>query len=238
MKQPAPPGPVQNNTHDWPDAFIVDWSMYFVPDENDEPPYTPYPKTSYNVTTGKTYYFTDANGVHNMKEVYDEYCIPVFGDPSSSMGSQNHYSCDFLNVGSTQTAFVVLHEDKPVGAPDCCIIGQPFHPPPPNFYTNMPVRWQAKVEDDMVDWNAVWDVDAGIFNYGFNQVTSEPYAFYMIGVPWVTHWMWQRFSNFRAEAPPTEVWKIPSACAEATACPGWEPSDSPSQTLYSLVSNN
>ena len=33
-----------------------------------------------------------------MKEVYDEYCIPVFGNPLSSMGHGNKYSCDFLNV--------------------------------------------------------------------------------------------------------------------------------------------
>lgn len=35
-----------------------------------------------------------------MKEVYDEYCIPVFGNPLSPMGKENHYSCDFLNVGA------------------------------------------------------------------------------------------------------------------------------------------
>lgn len=105
--------------------FIVDWKFYFVPDDADAPPYTPLPTTPYNVTNGRTYYydnpgkififvflillcslinwtffirFTLATGVRNMKEVYDEYCIPVFGNPFSSMGHGNKYSCDFLNV--------------------------------------------------------------------------------------------------------------------------------------------
>jgi hypothetical protein len=37
-------------------------------------------------------------GERNMKEVYDQYCIPVFGAPLTPMGRWNKYSCDFLNV--------------------------------------------------------------------------------------------------------------------------------------------
>ena len=42
--------------------------------------------------------FSSDTGERNMKEQYDEYCIPVFGNPLSSMGHGNHYSCDFVNV--------------------------------------------------------------------------------------------------------------------------------------------
>jgi hypothetical protein len=65
--------------------------MYFVPDSADAPlaPYTPDPKTPFNVTVGTTYYQHDpVTGLTNMRESYDEYCIPVFGDPASPMGSQ------------------------------------------------------------------------------------------------------------------------------------------------------
>jgi hypothetical protein len=58
-----------------------------------------------------------------LQEVYDSFCIPVFGDPLVPMGRWNGYSCDFLNVGATNTSYVVLHADKPRGAPDCCVIG-------------------------------------------------------------------------------------------------------------------
>lgn len=54
-------------------------------------------------------------GRESMIEHYESFCIPVFGDPNSPMGSQNNYSCDFVNSAKTQTAYVVLHEDRPKG---------------------------------------------------------------------------------------------------------------------------
>lgn len=225
MEQPPAPGPYSNNVHVWPNQFIVDWKFYFVPDDSDVPPYTPLPTTDYNVTNGRTYYYNnEETGERNMKEVYDEYCIPVFGNPFSSMGRGNKYSCDFLNVGTTNISYVVLHADKPANAPDCCIIGKPFHAPPPDFPTLMPTQWTELVGDTMVDWNVIYDKDAGVFSYGFTSSSTEsvPFAFYMKGVPWVANWMWQAFSDFKKnEMPPDEVWDIPAACGSAVACPGW-----------------
>jgi hypothetical protein len=223
MDQPPAPGPYSNKTHVWPNQFIVDWKFFFVPDDSDAPPYTPYPKTAYNVTTGKTYYeYNPATGQTNMKEVYDEYCIPVFGDPTSSMGNENKYSCDFLNVGNI--SYVVLHKDRPADAPECCIIGKPFHAPPPDFAKLMPTQWSQQVGDVLVDWSVLYDKDAGIFSYGFRSETDNtPFAFYMKGVPWIANWMWQTFENFRPVTPPFYVWIIPEACHAAVACPGWEP---------------
>lgn len=110
------------------------------------------------------------------------------------MGMRNDYSCDFINVGATNTSYVVTHDDRPEGVPACCIIGRPFHGPPRNFSHRMPVRWSAPVptgnSTTLVDWNAVWDKDAGIFNYGFNADTSSPFAFYM-KVTWLLN-VWQK----------------------------------------------
>eukprot|EP00602_Paraphysomonas_sp_CaronLab_P008184 CAMPEP_0185017742 /NCGR_PEP_ID=MMETSP1103-20130426/656_1 /TAXON_ID=36769 /ORGANISM="Paraphysomonas bandaiensis, Strain Caron Lab Isolate" /LENGTH=223 /DNA_ID=CAMNT_0027547309 /DNA_START=179 /DNA_END=847 /DNA_ORIENTATION=+ len=223
MPQPPPPSPSSNNTHRWPDMFIVNWEFYFVPDDSDEPPYDPLPLTPYNVTTGKTFYYNNPDtGERNMKEQYNEYCIPVFGNPLSSMGHGNHYSCDFVNVGSTNTSYVVLHDDRPPGAPECCIIGRPFHAPPPDFPKLMPVASTSPVGDTLVDWYSVYDKDAGIFSYGFETNSlSTPYAFYMKGVPWVANWMWQRFHDFNEEMPADDTWGVPSSCSTAVACPGW-----------------
>jgi len=226
MDQPPAPGPSTNNTHIWPNQFIVDWKFFFVPDDSDVPPYTPYPTTPYNVTNGRTYYqHNPATGETNMKEVYDEYCIPVFGDPTSSMGNGNKYSCDFLNIGATNISYVVLHKDRPADALECCIIGKPFHPPPPDFSKLMPTQWSQQVGDVLVDWSVLYDKDAGIFSYGFvSESENTPFAFYMKGVPWIANWMWQTFDNFRPVTPPFYVWIIPEACHTAVACPGWEPS--------------
>jgi hypothetical protein len=128
----------------------------------------------------------------------------------------------FSQVGATDTAYVVLHEDRPRNAPECCLIGKPFHAPPPDFSNLMPIHWTEKVGDVNVDWNAVYDKDAGIFSYGFvSESENTPYAFYMKGVPWIANWMWQSFTNFREETPSSDVWQIPAACEKAVACPGW-----------------
>lgn len=62
-----------------------------------------------------------------------------------------------VQVGATNTSYVVLHEDKPPTAPDCCIIGRPFHAPPRDFTTLMPVQSSSPVGDVMVDWYAIYD---------------------------------------------------------------------------------
>jgi hypothetical protein len=59
MEQPPAPGPSSNNSHVWPNQFVVDWKFYFVPDDSDAPPYLPYPTTPYNVTNGRTYYYNN-----------------------------------------------------------------------------------------------------------------------------------------------------------------------------------
>jgi len=162
-----------------------------------------------------------AGGV-SMRESYDTFCIPVFGNPQVPMGNRNNYSCDFVNHWKEKTAFVVLHDDRPPDAPKCCIIGRPFHAPPVDFAENMPVKWMEKQRDGIsVAWHAVHDVFAGIFNYGFNTITKRPHAFYMKGVPWIAQWMWQPFYNFVEETPSESLWDVPVECATAIACPGW-----------------
>lgn len=224
MPQPPPPVNSSVGTHIWPEYFIVQWFFAFVPDDSDSPPYYPLPSSPYNITTGRTYYhdYNPELGLRNMREQYDSYCIPVFFAPDNPMGQRNDYSCDFINVGLTNTSYVVLHDDRPAGAPECCIIGRPFHGPPRNFSRNMPVQWREPYDaNTTVDWFAVYDKDAGIFNYGFDHSTSDPFAFYMKGVPYLANWMWQRFYEFKAIPPSPEVWTVPDSCATAIACPGW-----------------
>jgi len=223
MVQPNPPNGTLPITHPywWPLNFIVDWEMYFVPDGDDTPPYEYGPKTDFNKTTGRTWYKTYAGGGISMRESYDKYCIPVFGDPTNPMGNRNDYSCDFINSYKTNTAYVVLHDDRPEGTPTCCIIGYPFHAPPPDFSRNMPLKWLGTVGTTHVAWHAVYDKDAGIFNYGFDADTSVPFAFYMTGVPWLANWCWQKFDNFSPEVPEDQFFDVPTECEGAIRCPGW-----------------
>jgi len=178
--QPPPPKNTTTSSHMWPQYYTVQWIFAFVPDDNDAPPYFPLPRTPYNLTTGRTYYddtIDPEKGVRNMREDYDKYCIPVFGDPTNPMGAANNFKCSFLNVGITNTSYVILYEDRPQGAPECCIIGQPFYPPPRDWVKAMPVKWRDQYNDMVIDYNAVYDNEAGIFNYGFESSTSVPFVF-------------------------------------------------------------
>jgi len=108
-----------------------------------------------------------------------------------------------------------------LGAPSCCIIGYPFHAPPTDFSKNMPLKWRSTVGSDEVAWHAVYDKDAGIFNYGFQANEGVPYAFYMTGVPWIANWCWQKFYSFSETIPDDHLWDLPSDCSNAQRCPGW-----------------
>ncbi len=72
--------------------------------------------------------------------------FPIFF--TDVLSANNNYSCDFLNIGATQTAYLILHDDRPKGAPECCIIGQPFHPPPRNFSDNLYIKKASTIELD------------------------------------------------------------------------------------------
>ena len=50
----------------------------------------------------------EVTGERNMKEVYDSYCIPVFGAISSPMGRRNDFSCDFLNVSDVAMSWFTI----------------------------------------------------------------------------------------------------------------------------------
>lgn len=78
MEQPEPPAPSSNKTHIWPSQFIVDWDFYFVPDDSDVPPYTPLPKTPYNVTKGKTFYFNNEGKFWWLKSLLLSYRVRCF----------------------------------------------------------------------------------------------------------------------------------------------------------------
>lgn len=88
--------------------------MKFVPDDKDAPPYkSGSPATAFNETRGTTFYHVTPTGTY-MRERYESFCIPVFGDPTASMGVENHYSCDFINRPDL-ISYVVLHADRPKG---------------------------------------------------------------------------------------------------------------------------
>jgi hypothetical protein len=130
--------------HRWAPWFSVEWTFYYISDPANIPPYFPVPQGNFTFTHGRTYYDDTTSHGRCMREIYDTRCIPIFFSDVLSMN--NNYSCDFLNIEATQTAYLILHDDRPQGAPECCIIGQPFHPPPRNFSDNLYIKKASTIE--------------------------------------------------------------------------------------------
>lgn len=223
VQQPPPPdGSTAGELHTWPDVFVVEWTMAFDPNMSHAPPWgEAAPPGVVNITTGKTFYHVIDSEVRSMRETYDDFCIPVFGPLSSNRGG-----CSFVNAAAgpdNGTSYVLF--DTP-GLPPCCIIGRPFHPPPPDFAHAMPLHYRdTRAGGRAIDWNVVYDKLAGPFAYGFDSATGEPAQFYMMGVlASAPVWMVQRFFNFQpGQTPPPSTWDLPHTCAKASPCPGWEP---------------
>jgi len=223
---PCPPGINSNvgddSVHKFADQFSMDFTMYFSPDANYNPPYDPIPTRNFTSTKGKTYYDMKYRG-GAMRESYLEKCIPIFF--SGPFSKNNNWKCDFINVADTNTAYFVTHDDRPVDAPPCCIIGRPFHPPHPTFSANMTSKSSSVIDGVPVDWTSLSLTDSGPFSFGFvannTEEWSYPYAFYFLGVPFIAPWVYQTFSNFVHEKPSENVWKIPDFCENAKPCPGF-----------------
>ena len=134
----------QAPVHRWAPWYTVEWTFYYISDSDYIPPYFPFPRRNFTATSGRTYYDDTTSQGRCMREVYDSRCIPIFF--TDVLSPNNNFSCDFLNVGATQTAYLILHDDRPKGAPECCIIGQPFHAPPRNFSDNLYIKKASTIE--------------------------------------------------------------------------------------------
>ena len=102
-----------------------------------------------------------------MIEVYKERCIPIFFD--GPFAANNNFSCNFLNVASTQTAYFITHDDRPPNSPECCIIGYPFHPPHPTFMKNFTDFSTQNIQGVQVDWGTLtYVIFSLIFSFFLN----------------------------------------------------------------------
>ena len=225
----APNGSI--NQHYYYDNFIMDFKVYYVQPLSYPPPYDPATiNITYNISMGRTYY--DVNYLGGaMRESYYNMCIPIY--PEGSLSTTNNYSCDYYTINNNKTAYAVFHDDRPEGAPKCCILANRFHAPVQTFFNLLPVKSQTMTENILIDWASAELISMGNVTYGFNhdykkidgKSYSIPFAFFFQGIPWIDNWCYQRFMNFDPIKPDKSVWKLPQDCLEddVTWCPGWDP---------------
>eukprot|EP00759_Apiculatamorpha_spiralis_P006917 PhF_6_TR14129/c0_g1_i3/m.22597 len=117
-----------------------------------------------------------------------DYCVNIF--PTG-----NNFSCVFHNINATS---YLLTEGPNSPFPPCCIFGQPWHPPPPDFL-------RSKVRSQYVPGNYPWaGVNAqwwivpsikppvGPFYYAFAS-NSTPQVYKSFSFPGVNGWVEQNF---------------------------------------------
>ena len=164
--------------------------------------------------------------IRSLRETYHDICVPIF--PGGA-----EWSCDFLNTNGA--AYLLQHDDRAPGQPECCVFERPWSPPAPDFlsHAGLPYLKNTTYDGTTVMWWQTTDVppsSGGPFGYGYSvqdDGSLAPYAFYFGG-------FWRRangtleqastmqyYEDFRAEKPPPSTWELPAACAAAPNCTNW-----------------
>ncbi|EGG19538.1 hypothetical protein DFA_00116 [Cavenderia fasciculata] len=162
---------------------------------------------------GMTYYDWSNQAMH---EVYYDFCVPIFSNGSD-------WSCDFINVKGV--SYIVTHDDAPSDVPPCCVFGDPWYPPSPNFITGCGATQNvsAPLNGQEIDyWTIYLPGSGGLFGYGFYANGSStagwtPGSFFFAAAP--SGWTIQNFENFRQTTPPASAWVLPDSCNNAQPCP-------------------
>ena len=126
--------------------------------ENNGPPWNLYPPLPFRSSHGYTYYDWETR---NILEIYENYCINIFE-------KLPNWRCHFLNTNDT-SYLISLNDTSPY--PPCCIFGEPWSPPPPNFASNLPYNSTMKpCNSNTIDFYTVFDNDPiNTFGYGFSR---------------------------------------------------------------------
>ena len=171
-----------------------------------------------------------------MRETYEDACVPIF--PKGSM-----WSCDFLNVGGT--SYLLQHEDRAAGQPECCVFEKQWSPPRPSFGSSLAyLRNTTAADGSTVMWWQSTNVsveEGGPFGYGWRVAQGDgdathagsqravliPHAFYF-GAFWTfangtngEAYTLQTFADFNTAAPPAGTFDLPPSCSAAKMCTNW-----------------
>ena len=170
----------------------------------------------------------------SMRETYHDECVPIFQNGSA-------WSCDFLNVNGT--SYLLQHEDRAAGQPECCVFARPWSPPRPDFPSTLfflENTTEESVGGDTVMWfqsRGVTPQEGGPFGYGYrvrlpapaaaaagSGPTLVPFAFYF-GALWNRAngtvdqaYTVQYFQDWQDKQPDASVWDLPPSCSTAVAC--------------------
>ncbi len=193
----------------WPTYFQTNWILAHIQDEL-KPPYPTIPiSPSTRLGKGMTYYNWNNQ---SMLEDYYNFCVPIFEEEE-----RKNLPCKFLNTNGTS---YLLQRGT------CCIFGQPWNPPNPNFLNEIQSPYFSTSNGTVIGRNVNWFIladpsdEAGPFGYSFykdscSNNTCAPAEFYFRAI---TGFAAQFFNNFQVKQPDASIFTIPSYCSGAPSC--------------------
>jgi hypothetical protein len=195
-----------------PSYFQGKFTEFTAPLEN-APPYTNgVPSPPFTASRGTVYYdWTQSPPA--MIEVREDYCVNIFPDFSPD------FKCTFHNVNDI--SYLISNTTN---MPNCCVFGDPWSPPSPDFLTTKVNSRFASHEDfdcKPADWYVIPSIPPpmGPFWYSFRNSTQSPQVYLSFSFPGVNGWVHQAFHEIAYTQPTADVWKLPEVCTSLETIP-------------------
>ena len=196
-----------------PVQFLGQFTEYYAPLAPSPPYENGLPPAPLTATRGNVFYDWT---LKNMIEERLDYCVNIF-----PFG--NDFPCTFQNVNGTS---YLITFNKTADLPPCCVFGQPWYPPEPDFLRkNVTAVLKGEVEWSCKKSNW-WEVSGiapptGPFWYAFQSDVdpSVPQVYQSFSFPGMKGWVQQDFFNIALKAPPTSVWDLPRGCLPIETLP-------------------
>ncbi len=183
-----------------PTAFVANFTEYTAPLTGPPPYVDGVPGAPFFASRGAVFY--DWSSMSMIEERYD-YCVNIF--PEGNM-----YPCTFFN---THNVSYLLRNNT------CCLFGQPFHPPRPDFLRTSEKAYLRDTRPWAGDAASWWEVPSippptGPFWYAFNasHTPDEPQVYLSFSFPGINGWVQQNFFNVRVGPPPPHTFDVPALC--------------------------
>ena len=177
------------------------------------PPYVDgIPQPPYYASRGKVHYDWTRKA---MIEERLDHCVNIFSFP-------NTFPCTFFNVMGTS----YLLSSGTSNLPPCCLFGQPWYPPPPNFLQNntgtfvRQEQWGCGSEG-VAEWWTDLSIPppTGPFFFSYNKSSNStttipppPQVYKSFSFPGMEGWVQQVFKNIKPTQPDPSTWDLPSEC--------------------------
>lgn len=190
-----------------PTAFYGKFVEYTAPDAKSPPYIDGVPQAPFYGSRGRVYYDWRTK---DMIEVREDFCVNIFS-------FSNLFPCTFHNTKGTS----YLISFNTTNLPPCCIFGQPWQPPPPDFLRQSSTRgilrnremWSGR----LADWYIIPSIEppTGPFWFAYRNSTTSPQVYLSFSFPGMQGWIQQNFFDISYSAPDPSVWKLPPQCIPA-----------------------